>query len=662
MPQEKVHTMGRPPAVILIVRHGSRLDAVDKQWHHSSSTPYDPPLSYGGWLQSRALGARIAGLLEAREGEADDSRPQALNGSVATEKPSTCASCEAGSTDGTEFRKTSRRKHKVVIHTSPFLRCLQTSIGISAGMSQYRGASAASKSSDSKSSSTSDASSSAVSPSVSKPLDGSNTVPTDEEKDKDEQGSGKNDYRILLRVDAFLGEWLSPDYYDQIMPPPNSILMVTGAKAELLRRGEDIPRHDGHTKSISGHFPGGWGSSSTPMSPEGDGKDHARYTSAMSFALGQRHRAGSYDGPFNLASIGRGLLPRLSTDSDISARHGYVPPTPTYAVSTSEPIPPGYVAHARDACVDVDYQWDSMREPYNWGDGGQYGEEWSSMHMRFRNGLQKMVDWYRTHHSVEWERRGPRCEKHAANIGPVTDDEDDADTVLILVTHGAGCNALIGALTNEPVLLDVGMASLTMAVYKDASLATGVSETERSPTDVSLSQEYDVKILASTDHLRAAPTAAAPQRPSSPKVSASVPAVPSYRHRVGSRPSTKIDTAMVGDAATRSYNSQRASSTESRQSPLSRGPSGLWASAAANDGAPESGDDIVPNFGDTKSATSNKTQSNGEADTKGGKEGTWSQRIPERTKSQRGLWGSAPKITEGEPSLKRRWTVTERRR
>ncbi|GAD92908.1 phosphoglycerate mutase family protein [Paecilomyces variotii No. 5] len=654
--------MGRPPAVILIVRHGSRLDAVDKQWHHSSSTPYDPPLSYGGWLQSRALGARIAGLLEARENEVDDSRPQILNGSVATDNSSTCASCEADSTGNIKTQKTGRRKHKVVIHTSPFLRCLQTSIGISAGMSQYRGASAASKSSDSKSSSTSDVSSSTTSPSVSKPIDGSTSLPTDKDNEKGEQVSAKNDHRILLRVDAFLGEWLSPDYYDQIMPPPDSILMVTGAKAELLRRGEDIPRHDGHTKSISGHFPGGWGSSSTPMSPEEDGKDQTRYNSAMSFALGQRHRAGSYDGPFNLASIGRGLLPRLSTETDISARHGYVPPTPTYAVSTSEPIPPGYVAHARDACVDVDYQWDSMREPYNWGDGGQYGEEWSSMHIRFRNGLQKMVDWYRTHHSVEWERRGPRCEKHAADIDTVTDDEDDADTVLVLVTHGAGCNALIGALTNEPVLLDVGMASLTMALYKGPSLAAGVSEATTPPTDVSLSQEYDIKIIASTDHLRAAPTAAAPQRPSSPKVSVSVPAVPSHRPRVGSRPSTKIDTAMIGDAATRSSNSQRASSTESRQSPLSRGPSGLWASASANDGASQPGDDIAPNSGDSKPASSNKTQPNREADVKGGKEGTWSQRIPERTKSQRGLWGSAPMINEGEPSLKRRWTVTERRR
>ncbi|KAJ9202643.1 hypothetical protein DTO280E4_5233 [Paecilomyces variotii] len=661
MHQERSNAMGKPPAVIFIVRHGSRLDAVDNQWHHSSSTPYDPPLSYGGWLQSRAIGARIANLLETREDETDDSQPQTHN---AVDNPSTCASCEADGSCGTKARKARRRKSKVVVHTSPFLRCLQTSIGISAGMSQYRGASAASKPSDSKSSSNSDVSSSAVSSHISQPMDSSDssaTAAVDKGEAKHERDLVRSDDRILLRVDAFLGEWLCPDYYDQIISPPNSLIMVTGAKAELLRRGEDIPRHDGHAKSISGHFPGGWGSSSTPISPEGDGNDPTRYNSAMSFALGQRHRAGSYDGPFNLAGIGRGLLPRLSTDSDISASHGYVPPTPTYAVSTSEPIPPGYVAHARDACVDVDYQWDSMREPYNWGDGGEYGEEWSSMHTRFRNGLQKMVDWYRTHHSAERERRESRCEKHA-NTEPVASEEDNTDTVLVLVTHGAGCNALIGALTNKPVLLDVPMASITMAVYKGPSFATEGSEAKNSTADVPLSQEYDVKIVASTDHFRAAPTAAPPQRPSSPKVPMSIPAVPSYRHRVSSRASTKVDTSTIGESATRSYTSQRASSSESRPSPVNRGSSGLWASTLANGGASESGDDIVPDFGDPKPAPGDKTQPDGDANALQGKQGTWSQRMPERTRSQRGLWGSAPMINDGELGLKRRWTVTERRR
>ena len=33
---------------------------------------------------------------------------------------------------------------------------------------------------------------------------------------------------------------------------------------------------------------------------------------------------------------------------------GYTPPTSTYALSAADAIPPDYVAHARDACVEVD--------------------------------------------------------------------------------------------------------------------------------------------------------------------------------------------------------------------------------------------------------------------------------------------------------------------
>ncbi|RSM11857.1 hypothetical protein CEP52_002726 [Fusarium oligoseptatum] len=56
--------MGRTPAYIFVVRHGNRLDAADKKWHLSSPTPYDPPLTYGGWLQSRQVGNQISSILE----------------------------------------------------------------------------------------------------------------------------------------------------------------------------------------------------------------------------------------------------------------------------------------------------------------------------------------------------------------------------------------------------------------------------------------------------------------------------------------------------------------------------------------------------------------------------------------------------------------------
>jgi hypothetical protein len=106
-------------------------------------------------------------------------------------------------------------------------------------------------------------------------------------------------------------------------------------------------------------------------------------------------------------------------------------------------------------------------------------------------------------------------EKHGTSVStterPQEDEEDaDWDIVLILVTHGAGCNALIGALTNHPVLLDVGMASLTMAVRKSESenssptLSHSPKITKRGSIDLGIADEYSVELTASTEHLRAA--------------------------------------------------------------------------------------------------------------------------------------------------------------
>jgi hypothetical protein len=110
------------------------------------------------------------------------------------------------------------------------------------------------------------------------------------------------------------------------------------------------------------------------------------------------------------------------------------------------------------------------------------------------------------------------------------DEDEQEDLVIIMITHGAGCNALIGALTNQPVLLDVGMASLTMAVRKENAptlvLAQEVPDAIASPTatspaspdpvaimnghdrrrsslDIGLSAIYEMKLVASSEHLRA---------------------------------------------------------------------------------------------------------------------------------------------------------------
>ena len=54
-----------------------------------------------------------------------------------------------------------------------------------------------------------------------------------------------------------------------------------------------------------------------------------------------------------------------------------------------------------DECALVDYQWDSTREPLGFGDNGELGEEWSSMHKRFRAGAEKMIKWYWEHDEPE---------------------------------------------------------------------------------------------------------------------------------------------------------------------------------------------------------------------------------------------------------------------
>ncbi|KAI7521191.1 hypothetical protein KC317_g22174, partial [Hortaea werneckii] len=155
------------------------------------------------------------------------------------------------------------------------------------------------------------------------------------------------------------------------------------------------------------------------------------------------------------------------------------------------------------------------------------------------------------------------------------EDEEQEDLVVVLVTHGAGANALIGALTGQPVLLDVGMASLTMAVRKDdaPTVATHASSTEsskepppvadtqetngsghnpprRGSLDVGLGSLYEMKLVSSSEHLRpgADPSKTSLTNASNPKAGSAT----SYRQRLatvslgeppsafGSRPNSSL--------------------------------------------------------------------------------------------------------------------------
>lgn len=492
--------------------------------------------------------------------------------------------------------------------------------------------------------------------------------------------------RITLRVDAFLGEWLSPDYYENITPPPGSKLMVAGAKADLLRRGDPVDALNLATSaSKQGHFPGGWrGRNFTSKEP---------YNVPEDGALG------------NLSSLGE-QLPKivrsntLSSDRVSNVRSGrnvgaksieetasYTPPIPSYAVSPSQPIPQGYVAHARDACMNVDYQWDSLRPPLEWGNGGEYGEEWSSMHRRFRKGSHEMLLWYRNHDvSQEPGDDGDLSPSLAkTDTNPSDDVDNDVDTILVIVTHGAGCNALIGALTNQPVLIDVGMASLTMAErkcidYTRLEFRDGLSQSptrlRRSSIDSGDSEEYDVKIIASTSHLRpGSPFNQEAQRERSPSIPSREKSPYRYERHVNAHhqhhPSASPLQESFGADPDLSSSSPNVKPV-ARNFTSSVTPSqGLWSPPKPRglDGAHDVASLVPrPHSSDSKAASTMNSEAKpnslriSSSPTAFSKEPEFSPDSPTgRSLAQTGLWGAPPHAlaTERDRGAKRRWTLSQ---
>jgi len=519
--------VAQPPAVVIVARHGMRLDAADQSWHLSTPTPYDPPLTYGGWNQCRALGVRIASLLHTRE--------QNMN-NMPTEIG------EHGINGTSMLHRRRRRRHKVVIHTSPFLRCLQTSVAISAGMAQFeapkdrRPSTPRSPGMLHSASPRLRAKEGGLSPVLAPIAEPRHHFARDIARRT--LGGPMRHRKAKIRVDAFLGEWLNPSYFDQITPPPPSPMMVAGAKAELMQ-SENV---DIFTPTLSHKSSGGslWSAArSSTGSREGPLEDWSHVTEALNARPKLRRERsnsassiGSNDSTGGYSSSGRrspfrpgGQLQPLTSTIPKPEHAVYRPPTPSYAISNSDTIPRGYITHARNATVNVDYPWDSSRAPLNWGSGGEHGEEWSSMHKRFRRGFNSLIEWYSQHNADD---RGEDALGLDQADHQHDEDDEQEELVVILVTHGAGSNALIGALTNQPVLLDVGMASLTMAVRKDNAppllspepsnptsplnedilgqshdpMAQNNYYTRRSSMDIGLSAIYDMKLVASTEHLR----------------------------------------------------------------------------------------------------------------------------------------------------------------
>lgn len=480
------------PLTLALHRHGNRLDAANKQWHLQSPTPYDPPLTYSGWNQARATGQKIAQIL--REREAADA------GLAATQ-------------DGPAKK---RRRFKIVVHSSPFLRCVQTSIGISAGLASIP-ESTPTAALPARTSSTHSTTNPRSRPNINIDIPGPDVnspspqlfpdLPTPPELDS-RPGSPKKSaiQKTVLRLDAFLGEWLTPGYFELITPPPGSGLMLASAKANLLRK-EDYSNNPNFASYSLANNTGPaprWGQSPTPATPD----ENVSNVSSLAEAL---RRAGRSDSVTSVTSNGES---RLLTGG------AYIAPSPAYAISHNAEIPNGYVPHARDNCCDIDYQWDSMRGKLDWGDGGELGEEWTSMHQRFRKGLQKLVDWYATAENPADMVTKERRKEGITNETTAEDDEDvEVEPVVIIVSHGAGCNALIGAITHKPVLTDVGLASLTEAdrksdtieVNERSSRVTEASSTVAHPSGlVAIHENYDMKLFASTEHLSSTRTTRSP--------------------------------------------------------------------------------------------------------------------------------------------------------
>jgi len=733
--------MAKGPVVVVVARHGARLDAADKAWHLSSPTPYDPPLTYGGWSQAKALGQRIAALLHERDiQQAEDAKNATSNDPAHLDLSKLSISKEGKP-------KKKKKKRKIVIHSSPFLRCVQTSTAVAAGISQYHAPTTPQL---------------GVPTPPSKDNNGS-LVPSAKKAPRTKSTSSQprtfepladpnleilprphtGPERVLLRIDAFLGEWLSPEYYADITAPPNSTMMVAGAKADLLRRGDYIQEQP-NPNSTKGNFPGGWGSgTSTPTT----GKSAGTAMGSLAQFAPLRERSSSYAGPLGLertpsreatASL---AMPIQTPKPTAVPKRIYQPPNPSYSVSPADPIPRGYVAHAQEACVKVDFQWDSMRPPQNWGDGGEYGDEWSTMHKRFRRGLAGMMEWYRVHGTAppkdqfpgfmfkEPLRLTPPPISHAKsdpfpNFSDDPNADDEEELVLILITHGAGCNALLGAMTNQPVLMDIGLASLSMAVRRDEPKKTPAPATihqrRLSVADPGMSDTYDMKLSASVDHLRPGVDPSKPlsaqRQTQSPAILAS-PSLDSRRRFTGSSTtSSPLDSPFsLGEPYRNSLSSlgsmrrtlSSGSNSRFMQSATSGTASpagGLWGGSGTSTPATEA--DMALNFSNQhpqskaapNTSTASKSKSNSIAQMDGASDtsnhltkldskeerevsdkptplvsaqvrkqsaptasgGLWGAKVA--PKSNTGLWGP-PKLDdvyEHRQGPKRRWTVTER--
>ena len=549
--------------------------------------------------------------------------------------------------NGTEesLQEHPRKKRKMIIHSSPYLRCVQTSIAIAAGMQHPQNHNR-------------------PQPQRLRSRQLSNLAPTDEAPEnvlygkeaertslerstvKEKENTNRLGYNTCnLKIDAFLGEWQSANYFHEASYPPPSAILVSQAKMALKKPQEEI---NGADLSASANFnmpdiDVAEEKENTSTSVPVHEKTGLRAMAAAGHSFSKRPRNISFG--TELANGARILNRALQRPT------GYNPPVPNYAIGSSDKIPPGFTAHARDACIDLDLEWDSQDDHLDWGDGGPNDEEWSKMHRRFRNGLQKLIAYYET--------QGDALR------------EDDEDLVVILVSHQAGCNALIRLLTGAPALIDVGLSSLSMAVRKDSQPEPPEPSSplrRRGSLDLSISQDYDMKIIASTEHLRAGSN---PLGLNSPRLGRS-PAFASRRAVGADSPDGfTIGESMVsrgsGSMMPARSSSQRTYAADALDS--SEPATGLWRSGSrySKDETAESSEaGATPS---TRSGTrSDSIQEdfpllgNGrlQIETQASDKTSDSYLLPVRSASQSGLWGGESSVRRDKSPGKRRWTAVDR--
>lgn len=314
---------GRSSIDFYFLRHGLRLDQQELKWRQTAQAPYDTPLAPIGLVQSQLAGRAIVSRSTTALQESDNGR-------------------------NVPKHRQQNPARKFIIHTSPFLRCIQTAIALASTIQQLTGA------------------------------------------------------RPLLRVDCFLGEWLTPDYYKDISPPPPMPKMAAKATGDLDRKDNSDMR--------------------------------------------------------DLGNPGRCSLLRTADSSNVSS--------------------PKELDVLIDS-VKFDSTWDSSF----FGQGSAYGEDWPEMLIRFKASLQGLVQFY------------SRTSSDSIQNTDATSNSGNGTTV-VMVTHAAGCNAMIGAVTGKPVILDIDIGALSHFVPRK-----GDTQSDIDVPNNELRHCYRLLLSASTEHL-----------------------------------------------------------------------------------------------------------------------------------------------------------------